>query len=192
MQIDNSLIKACVSQNRKAQKQLYESLLPYLRAIACRYLKDTSYVKDVLQESFVKIFKSMDQYDFNKAPLKHWAARITINHCLNYNKRVIGAPKEEFTVASHDAAMIPAAEQGWTDEKLLFLLKKMPEGYFEVFNLFVIDGYSHQEIADLLGVHEALSRKRLSRAKNWLKTNFTKKMICSTIYLITIFLNFES
>ena len=174
MQIDNDLIKSCVSQDRIAQKQLYEFLLPYLRAIASRYLRDTSYIKDVLQESFVKIFKSMDQYDFDKAPIKHWAAKITINHCFNYNKRVIGFPNEEFILASHDAAIIPTSMHSWTDENLLLLLKKMPEGYFEVFNLFVIDGYVHEEIADMLKINEALSRKRLSRAKTWIKKKYSK------------------
>lgn len=172
MQIDHALIKACVSQNRKAQKQLYVQLLPYLRAIACRYLRDTSYEKDVLQESFVKVFKNIGQYNFDKAPLKYWAAKITINHCINYNKRIIGLPKDEFVASDHEIPRPIGDTKDWTDETLLAILKKMPEGYFEVFNLFVIDEYSHEDIAGMLDISAALSRKRLSRAKVWLKKNY--------------------
>lgn len=111
MQVDHGLIKSCVAQNRKAQKQLYEQLLPYLRAIASWYLRDTSYVKDALQESFIRIFKNMDRYDSNKASLSQWAARITINRCLSYNKQVIGYPKEELSLSNHDSPVLPAAIQ---------------------------------------------------------------------------------
>lgn len=175
MPIDRKLIQACIAQNHEAQKQLYKLLLPYLRAIANRYLRDTSYIKDVLQESFIKIFKSVDTYDFEKAPLQQWAAKITINSCFNYNKRVIGVPKEEFNVALHEIAISPSSISNYSNESLLFILKQMPEGYFEVFNLFIIDGYSHKEIAPILKISEALSRKRLSRAKLWLKKTFNQK-----------------
>jgi len=189
MQIKNSLIKSCVSQNRNAQKQLYELLLPYLRAVASRYLRDTSYVKDVLQESFVKIFRNMEHYDPNKAPLKQWAAKITINNCLNYNKRVIGLQKEEFIIEKHQTITVSELEK-WSNEDLLYLLKKMPEQYFEVFNLFVIDGYSHQEIADMLKISEPLSRKRLSRAKSWVKKTFIENPDMLTKFNVS--LNFKN
>lgn len=181
MQIDHALIKACVDQNRKAQKQLYVQLLPYLRAVASRYLRDTSYAKDVLQESFVKIFKGIGQYDFDKAPIKHWAAKITINHCLNYNKRVIGLPKDEFVPAKHETPVISINTHNWTDENLMAILKQMPEGYFEVFNLFVIDEYRHEEISKMLDISEASSRKKLSRAKIWLRKNYTKSNVESLL-----------
>lgn len=169
MSEEQSLIQSCVRQKRDAQQQLYRLLLPYLRAVATRYLRDTSYVKDVLQESFVKIFRSIEKYDPNKAPLKNWAARVVINTALNYNDRVIGTPDEELNVEAHDHSELPEVLANLTDDRLLAILKEMPKGYFEVFNLYVIDGYNHKEIADLLGTTEGSSRKRLSRAKNWLE-----------------------
>jgi len=172
MLVSKKLVDLCLSQNREAQKQLYELLLPYLRAIANRYLRDTSYTKDVLQESFVKIFRSMSQYNFEKGPFKQWAARITINNSLNYNKRVIGSPKDELVVSKHQGIVVPAVVEKWSSENMLLLLKQMPSDYFEVFNLSAIDGYSHVEIAEILNISEALSRKRLSRGKTWLKNFF--------------------
>lgn len=169
--IDKEIIDSCISQNRNAQKQLYTLLLPYLRAVTNRYIRDNSYSSDVLQESFVKIFKSIGTYDSSKSHIKHWAAKITINNCFNYNKRVIGSPKEEFVIEKHQAITLEDLNNG-SDEDILLALKKMPEPHFEVFNLYIIDGYSHQEISELLSINPTLSRKRLSRAKSWLKKTF--------------------
>ncbi|MFK7806412.1 MAG: RNA polymerase sigma factor [Saprospiraceae bacterium] len=179
MSAEQSIIQSCIKQKRDAQQQLYRLLLPYLRAVATRYLRDNSYVKDVLQESFVKVFRSIEKYDSNKAPLKNWAARIVINTCLNYNERVIGLPAEELDVEIHDHAEFPEISALTTDDELLALLKQMPAGYFEVFNLYVIDGYSHKEIGVMLQMTEASSRKKLSRAKNWLKKKdlFNKRVV---------------
>ncbi len=167
MEVAHSLIQACVRQERAAQKELYLKLLPYLRAVADRYLKDTSFTKDVLQESFVKIFRNIHKYEAGKAPLKNWAARIVINTSINYNERVVDTHTEELIIELHEAAAGRPVEQ-LPDSTLLSILKKMPKGYFEVFNLFVIDGYSHKEISSMLGISEALSRKKLSRARIWL------------------------
>ena len=189
MQIDDHLIKSCIGQDRIAQKQLYELLLPYLRAVANRYLRDTSYIKDVLQTSFVKVFQNLEKYDPDKAPLNKWAAKIVVNSCFNYNDRVIGIPKEEFNVDQHELVDKPEIIQDLSDEYLLFILKQMPKGYFEVFNLFVIDGYKHDEIAKMLKITEVLSRKRLSRAKAWLKKTFHKKHFISEPISLPIILN---
>lgn len=169
MSKEQSLIYSCIKQDRAAQQQLYRLLLPYLRAVATRYLRDNSYFKDALQESFIKIFRNIGKYDSKKAPLKNWAAKIVVNTCLDFNNRVIGEPVEEFQVAVHEQADLPEVLNDLTDETLLKLLKGMPKGYFEVFNLFVIDEYSHQEIADFLGITVSSSRKKLSRAKVWLQ-----------------------
>ncbi|MGK0364737.1 MAG: RNA polymerase sigma factor (sigma-70 family) [Saprospiraceae bacterium] len=170
MEISQQLIKSCQAQNRAAQKELYLALLPYLRAVINRYLRDNSYEKDVLQESFVKVFRSISKYDPDKAPVKNWAARIVINTCINYNERIIGLPAEEFIAEAHESRISEEINvEEITDEKMLNVLKEMPKGYFEVFNLFVIDEYSHKEIAAILNIAEAVSRKKLSRAKNWLR-----------------------
>lgn len=174
MQNVDELIQACKSQNKMAQKQLYKLLRPYLRAIAFRYLRDTSFVNDTLQETFVKVFLGIDKYDSNKASIKQWAARITINVCINYNRRVIGTPSEELVILAHDTPIVPAAYKEMSDEYFLEILKLMPDNYAEVFNLFVIDEFDHQEIAEILGITVELSRKRLSRARSWLKKTFSK------------------
>lgn len=172
MQISDKLIKSCIAQNRRAQKQLYILLLPYLRAIANRYLKDTSYVKDVLQESFYKIFKNIKKFDNSKGDIKTWSTRIVINTAYNYNERVIGNSIEEFDIDEHNIICFPELAKDISTDALMTLLKQMPIGYYEVFNLFIIDGYSHDEIAEILKINESLSRKRMSRARAWIKKTF--------------------
>ena len=172
MDIDKNLIKSCVAQNRSAQRQMYLLLLPYLRAISNRYLKDTSYIKDVLQESFVKIFKNLENFDTKKGSLKSWSARIVINNCYNFNERIIGESFQEFDSAEHNIICFPELVEDISDEKVLSLLKQMPIGYYEVFNLFIIEGYSHEEISNILEISETLSRKRMSRARSWVKKTF--------------------
>ncbi len=175
MQITKSLIQSCANQNRAAQKELYLLLLPYLRAVATRYLKDTSYTKDVLQESFVKLFNNIKKYDPNKAPLKNWAARMVINTSINYNDRVSIDNTEELIIEIHETPTTEVVDL--SDSELMCLLKQMPSGYFEVFNLSVIDGYSHKEISLVLGIAEALSRKKLSRAKSWIQNAYAKSCL---------------
>lgn len=175
MQIPTSLINACIAGEQIAQKQLYELLLPYLRAVAVRYVRDVSYEKDVLQVSFVKIFKHLERYDAAKAPLKKWAAKIVINSCFNFNERIIGTPKDEFLVDQHEIAIAASTIQHISDAHFFYILKQMPKDYFEVFNLFIIDEYKHLEIAEMLHISEASSRKRLSRARDWLKKTFRER-----------------
>ena len=143
MHIEEALIHSCKKNDSNAQKRLYTMLLPYLRAIVNRYLRDTSYEKDALQESFVKIFKTIECYEEQKGALKSWAARITINTCLNLNKRVIGLPTEALESIGH--LQPDESKYQLEDRKAVLnkMLKDMPPDFSDVFNLFVIEGYDH-------------------------------------------------
>ncbi len=169
--IDYKIINKCKLQNRDAQRRVYDVLLPYLRAICRRYLRDVSFEKDVLQESFLKIFTKIEQYNPELASFKKWATKITINHCLNYNARVIKTPHEEFQ-DQHEILCLPKVIRQMSEDHLLSILKQMPVRQFEVFNLYVIDSYGHEEIARILAISEDVSRKRLSRARQWIKKTF--------------------
>ncbi len=171
MHIEEALIHSCKKNDSNAQRRLYTMLLPYLRAIVNRYLRDTSYEKDALQESFVKIFKTIEGYEEQKGAFKSWAARITINTCLNLNKRLIGQPTEALESAEYSQPTESKVQYEDRKGVLFKFLKDMPPDYSAVFNLFVIDGYDHQEIAEILSIEPALSRKRLSRARVWLRWN---------------------
>lgn len=173
MLVEISQIDLLKKQDRYAQKEVYHITLPYFRAIVRRYLRDNTYTKDVLQEGYLKVFSSVKNFDSSQATFRTWAAKIFINFCLNYNDRVVLGKYEEL---SEDKG-IPEIEikqdiNHLTQFTLIKLLKKMPIDYYDVFNMYIVEGYSHQEIGEYLGITESLSRKRLSRGRTWLKKRF--------------------
>jgi len=174
MKVDFELIDRCKSNRRNAQNELYRLLLPYLKAICRRYIIKKDDLKDVLQESFILIFNKIDRYDASKGTFYSWAVRIAINATINYNQRVSVTNEEEFKTDLHEQDTEPEAYLNLTNDELLSIIRRMPKELFYVFNLYIIDGYQHQEIAELMGISVALSRKRLSRGRNWIKDAIAK------------------
>ncbi len=175
MKITAQLIKKCINKESKAQRELYDLLLPYIRAVVQRYLSDSSYSLDILQETFIKIFNNLSSYDAKKSPFKNWAAKIAVNHCINFNQRTRSKWTEPLEMNVHEITLQAKEVDAFSDEFLLILLKHMPPQLYNVFNLYVIDEYSHAEIAVMLSINEANSRKILSRAKQWLKKVFVEE-----------------
>lgn len=163
----NILINKCKNNNRRAQYELFDLYLPYVNVIVRRYLFDQSNVKDIVQEVFITVFKSIKtSYDPAKGEFKPWLRMITINRCIKQNKN--NKTFEDLDVNEHDVSVEPAVFKAFDKEELLKYLLQMPENYRLVFNMAIIDDYSHKEIAAALGITEASSRKKLSRAREWL------------------------
>jgi RNA polymerase sigma-70 factor (ECF subfamily) len=175
MQIEIDLIQRCISNERSAQRQLYDRLLPYLTTIASRYLVDRSFLKDVLQEAFIDLFKNMDKYDPGRASFKTWAVRILINQCLKANRTKSNIMYMDGSIADVPSHIDSGILNQLEDEVLLRFLKSMPPDYYSVFNLHVLDGFSHKEVAEILSISEDSSRKRLSRARLWLEEHTDTK-----------------
>lgn len=171
MHIKTELIQDCIAQSRVAQKQLYSILLPYLNSICMRYLQNDSERKDVLQETFINIFKSLNQYDCGRATFKTWATKICINNCLHNNKKRQKNQTLELVFESTEPSVNPEILNQLSNEDLLVFLKKMPAAYLDVFNLYIVDGFDHKAIGAMLKIDASLSRQRLTRARNWIKNN---------------------
>jgi len=169
IKININLIAKCLSNNRESQRQLYDVLMPYLNVICQRYLLNEADLKDVLQDTFINIFKALGQFDVEKASFKTWATRIAINCCLKKNEKHKKQATQEFIIDLHEPRISPKVLDSLSNAELIKWLKGMPAQYFEVFNMYVIDGFSHSEIAQLLKIEASLSRQRLSRARTWLK-----------------------
>lgn len=167
--VNIQLITLCINGNRDSQFKLYNLMLPYLNPICKRYLTDQSNLRDVLQDTFINIFKNLHQFDAQKASIRTWAATITINNCLKYNSKTSKRSIEQLIVDIHSTSITPAAFESITVTEVLKYIKQMPPNLYEVFNLFVIDEFSHEEISTMLGIKPSLSRKRLSRAREWIK-----------------------
>ena len=153
-------------------KMLYDRYVGYLTAVCARYVPDDDDVKDILQEAFIKAFQSMDRFSWRgEGSLKAWLTRIVVNDSLKALRRkkplslsaTLAEPVEEEEPA-FEAVPLPVI-QG--------MIRKLPDGYRTVFNLFVFEDKSHKEIASLLGIKENSSASQLYHAKamlaRWIK-----------------------
>jgi len=174
LKIDKELIKACKAKDRVSQKKLYDKLLPYLNAVCRRYIFNYSDLNDCLQETFINIFRSIDKYDPSKSQFTTWAVRIAINCTLKLNSRLNETGAIEFDLELHSQRMDPEVISKLNTEDLIRFLKAMPSDHLTVFNMHVVDGFSHKEISEMLNIDIALSRKRLSRARIWLEKKTTQ------------------
>lgn len=160
------LIINCKKNDAKAQSQIYKLYSGKLFSLCLKYSKNYAEAQDNLQDSFVTIFKKMDQFS-HKGSLEGWMKRITINTALQ-RYRSVGV----FDIVNEDQIEDVAIEIDDEEISLDFLLsiiQELPDRYRLVFNLYVLDDYSHQEIADMLDISTGTSKSNLSRARLILK-----------------------
>lgn len=165
--INETQIANCKKMNRDAQRQVYETMAPKLYRLCKRYLKKEEEVEEALADSFYTIFTKIDQLKEFQA-FEAWARKITVNHCLATIKK-----STNFNMYLDDVTMLSQpfteAVNNLEEEDLLNLLNHIPEGCKTVFNLFVIEGYGHKEIAQNLNISEGTSKSQLNAAKTKLK-----------------------
>lgn len=161
-------IKLCIEGNRTAQKELYEAYKVNLYVLCQRYFTDPEDAKDALQEGFVKVFRDLHQYDSSKGHVSSWIKKVFINTCLEKlrKKKIDFQFLEDHSYhLTHDPGIIEELNL----KDLIKMIQNLPTGYRTVFNLYVIEGYNHQEIAEQLGISESTSKTQLMKAKNMLR-----------------------
>ena len=172
---EESLIAGCIKGNQIAQKTLFDSFSPKFFALCLRYMKSTDDAEDVLQEGMVKIFTKLPEYR-GKGSFEGWMRRIVVNTCLDQIRK---NQKLKFDVsidqAEYKLSMNAFILEKMSANELIEEIKKMPPGYRVVFNMFAIEGYSHQEIAEKLGVKESTSKSQYLRARAYLKERISKQ-----------------
>lgn len=165
--INENLILACKKNHRDAQRQVYELLSPKLYRTCKRYLKKEEEIEETLADAFYTIFTKIDQIKEIGA-FEAWARKITVNYCLHQLKKNVNFNLYlEDTKFHLQPASLP--ETNLEEEDLLNLLNFIPEGCKTIFNLFVIEGYGHKEIATMLSISEGTSKSQLNVAKTKLK-----------------------
>lgn len=166
MHIDDEqkLIKACMRNDRTAQKALYDRFAPFMMAIAIRYVGDDDTAQDVVQEAFIKVFSSLNQYTA-KGSLEGWVRRITINSALEYmrSKNIFNSIDDD--EVTQIPTMNTSAIEKISADELMDIIASLPTGYRTVFNMYAVEGYSHKEIAQIMGIQESSSRSQYIRAK---------------------------
>ncbi|WP_026913599.1 RNA polymerase sigma factor [Christiangramia portivictoriae] len=160
------LIYRCKQQDRKAQEELYRLYSPKLFGICLKYSDNYQQAEDNLQDGFVTIFEKIGQFQ-DKGSFEGWMKRILINTSLQKHRqqKVYGITNEEDLQEDE----IEVETEDISVDFLLQCVQDLPERYRQVFNLYVLDGYSHKEISDLLSITEGTSKSNLARARTSLK-----------------------
>lgn len=165
---EQELIKKCIDGVSSAQTQLYQLFSAKLFAICCRYASSDDQAKDMFQESFIRIFQKLPDFRF-EGSFEGWLKRITVNQCLDAIRKDKSKLFDDLEAnESLEVQFNTAADQLQAND-LLVLLSKLPLGYRTVFNLYAIEGFSHQEIAVTLGISESTSKTQLFKARKWLQ-----------------------
>ena len=166
---DEQLVKECVSGNPIAQKKFYDLFAKKMMGVCLRYMNNEEEAQDVLQDGFIKIFSKLHDCE-SKGSLEGWVRRIMVNTALDqYRKNKKHQNDVDVDVVGYKLEKNDFIIESITAGDLLKIIQAIPEGYRVVFNLFAIEGYSHKEIAERLGVTESTSKSQYSRAKSLLR-----------------------
>ncbi len=162
-------IELCKKGDRNAQKALFDLLAPRMYPVCIRYVGDREVAQDILQDGFVTLFSKLDSYK-GEGSFDGWARRIFINTALMYlRKKDALKISDDLETARHLSSDMAGQMENIGYKELMKLVTSLPPGFRTVFNMYVIEGYSHKEIADALGITETTSRTQLSRARVWLQ-----------------------
>ncbi|MCA4781953.1 sigma-70 family RNA polymerase sigma factor [Empedobacter stercoris] len=162
------LIKQCQEQNRKAQEEIYLEFSPVLFSICLRYAESYEDAQDIFQEGFIHIFNKVNQFKF-EGSFEGWMKRIMVNLNLEKLKKKNTLPFEDYEkliITQDDDEDI---EDNFDYQQLLEVVHNLPPQYRQVFNLYVFEEFTHQEIAEMLNISVGTSKSNLSRARNLLK-----------------------
>lgn len=180
MNIQPELIAKCIKQDRRAEYELYKLSYSYLMSICLRYNKDKDTASEILNMGFLKILKNISIYK-SEIPFKVWIRRIMVNTLIDeYRKQK--REKERVTYVdqyydSSDYADVNDALSNISCKQIYEEINKLPNATKQVFNLYVIDGYSHKEVGELLGISEGTSKWHLNAAREKLKEQIGKNIL---------------
>ena len=170
---ETDLIDGCRRNNRAAQKALYDRMAGKMMAVCCRYVKDRMEAEDILVTSFTKVFERIDQFK-GDGSFEGWVRRIVVNESLSYLRKNKTMYLETDLENADREGSQQALDTDLEAEDLLRMIAELPPGYKMVFNLYAIDGFSHQEIAEQIGITESTSKSQLSRARMHLQAKLQK------------------
>ena len=171
---ESRLIENCISGNRKSQKELYDMYAPKMFAICLRYTKNQMDAEDTLQEGFVKLYNNLHRFR-GEGSFDGWVRRIFVNtaieHIRKKNLNITNGEGLENSIADkHKSAL-----DNLYEKDIIKTSMKLSEGYRTVFNLYAVEGFSHKEIANHLGITESTSKSQFSRAKAILRNVINNK-----------------
>lgn len=164
---EQELIRRCKANDRTAQRLLYERFAPLLMSVCRRYVGQAN-AEDVVQDSFIRIFQYLIQYR-NDGSFEGWIRRVCINTCIRHLEKAKRLHVEYGAEGLPEHPVEPDAISKMSADELMGLIDKLPDGYRTVFNLSVIEGFHHKEIAGMLGIEESSSRSQLTKARKYIQ-----------------------
>jgi len=162
--LETELIHACKKQNAKAQRILYDKYASYMLGLCKRYVRGELEAEDVMIGGFMKVFSKIDLFE-GKGSFEGWMKRIMINESLGYIRKNKAMYLETDIEAADKEPELDKLSTALEAKDLLKMINELPSGYRTIFNLYAIEGYSHKEIGELLGINENTSKSQLSRAR---------------------------
>lgn len=176
----NELIRSCALGKSKAQEQIYRLLYGKMKVVCLRYTKDAEQAQDILQDGFIKVFASIGKYQF-EGSFEGWVRRIMVNTAIDYFRKkrtdfiLIGEDNiiEAFAERAADVEEEGNESQDYTPEDIVAAMQKLTPAYRTIFNLYVYEQLTHQEIADRLGISPGTSKSNFAKAKRNLKKILT-------------------
>ncbi len=173
MIFDNAFIEKLKSRDKKAQEVFYQQLAPKMYGICLRFAGNTEEANDILQEGFIRVFNHLKDFR-EEGSLEGWVRRTIINTAINfYKKRIKQGKKTELENVREKTDGKQYIIEKMAADELIELIRELPDGYRAVFNLNIIEGYTHKEIGEMLEISENTSKSQLSRARKALQ----KKLI---------------
>ena len=167
--VDSKTIRSCIQGDRAAQKVLYDRLAPRMFPVCMRYVGDRILAEDILQEGFITLFTRLGSYK-GDGSFEGWARRIFATSALMWlRKKDALKMSDELEAVRGMTADTTSQIQNIGYKELMNLVMSLPTGFRTVFNMYAIEGFSHKEIGEILGISETTSRTQLSRARTWLQ-----------------------
>ena len=177
---EQQILKGCQAGQAQYQQMLYQSYYGKMMSVCLRYARDKEEAKDILQDGFIKVFSSLPNFK-GEGSLEGWIRRIIVNTAINHyhkskkfqNQASIEEDlKEEYSLSANFDDLDAIQKINYDD--LLLLIRELPPAYQTVFNLYVIEGYSHKEIGEMLHINEGTSKSNLAKARMKLQKNVQK------------------
>jgi RNA polymerase sigma factor (sigma-70 family) len=169
------ILQGCRRKDRSAQKQLYRLFYAYAMSVSLRYSGGQDEAIDIANDAFLKVFLHIDQYDHTR-PFKPWFRQILVYTAINYVKKKHGVKMQELKQSELDLPDTDRILARIGFEELLRMVSSLSTAYRTVFNMFVIDGFSHEEIAERLGITTGTSKSNLSKARENLRRMVLKEI----------------
>jgi RNA polymerase sigma-70 factor (ECF subfamily) len=174
---EESILHGCIKKEASAQKALYERFSGKMFAICYRYAGNKQDAEDMLQESMVRIFSQIHQFE-ERGSFEGWMRRVIVHTCINQlKKHKKFNDSVDITQAEHILSKAEAIPSIIEAKEIMECIRALPVGYRTVLNLYALEGFSHREIASLLEIEETTSRSQYNRAKNLLETLLISKNI---------------